>query len=155
MAIGETVVTVVGNISSELSSRQTDNGRVVGFWLRSNERRYDKDADEWVNGRSLGVRVSCWRRIADNVAASLSKGDPVVVTGRMHTNEFVTDGRSRSVVELEAQAVGPNLAWSRSNVQRRPPYPKPEFDSGTGTVASPGHEVAAAREPTPVPAASV
>lgn len=118
MAVGETALTVVGNISSELFAKETHSGQVVSFWMRSNERRYDKDADEWRNGRSLAVRVSCWRRLAENVHASLAKGDPVVVTGRLHTNEFLADGQPRSVAELEAQAVGPNLSWCTSELRR-------------------------------------
>lgn len=153
MAIGETVVTVVGNVSSELADRDTHSGRVVGFWLRSNERRYDKDAGGWRNGRSLAVRVSCWRRLADNVATSLSKGDPVVVTGRLHTNEFVTDGRSRSVTELEAQAVGPNLAWCTTTVERGARDVKTVFDSTSATSSSPGQGGPAARGLPSEPAA--
>ncbi|GAA1218115.1 single-stranded DNA-binding protein [Prauserella alba] len=138
MAIGETTVTVVGNISSDVFMKDTHSGAVAGFWLRSNERRYDKETGEWCNGRSLAVRVSCWRRLAENVRDSLSKGDPVVVSGRLYTTEFVTDGQPRTVTELEAQAVGPNLSWCTSGVQRRP--------RGRNRPA-PGHEAGETAEP--------
>ncbi|MBB3052574.1 single-strand DNA-binding protein [Prauserella isguenensis] len=138
MAIGETTVTVVGNISSDVVVKDTHSGPVAGFWLRSNERRYDKESGEWCNGRSLAVRVSCWRRLAENVRDSLAKGDPVVVSGRLYTTEFVTDGQSRTVAELDAQAVGPNLSWCTSSV-RRPSRDRnrPETGHGAGNAAEP------------------
>ncbi|GAA1231717.1 hypothetical protein GCM10009676_13450 [Prauserella halophila] len=142
MAIGETTVTVVGNISSDVFMKDTHSGAVAAFWLRSNERRYDKEAGEWCNGRSLAVRVSCWRRLAENVRDSLAKGDPVVVTGRLYTTEFVTDGQSRTVTELDAQAVGPNLSWCTSGVQRSP-RGKKRPEAGHSAV-EPGEPVAAA-----------
>ncbi|MBB3664280.1 MULTISPECIES: single-stranded DNA-binding protein [Prauserella salsuginis group] len=145
MAIGETTVTVVGNISSEVFMKDTHSGSVAGFWLRSNERRYDKESGEWCNGRSLAVRVSCWRRLAENVRDSLSKGDPVVVSGRLYTTEFVTDGQSRTVTELEAQAVGPNLSWCTSGVQRNPRgRNRPDPGHGVGETAEPAMATASA-----------
>lgn len=137
MAIGETTVTVVGNISSDLFTKDTRGGAVAGFWLRSNERRYDKESGEWCNGRSLAVRVSCWRRLAENVRASLAKGDPVVVSGRLYTTEFVTDGQARTVTELDAQAVGPNLSWCTSSV-RRYSRDKNRPDAGHGVEVTGG-----------------
>ncbi|MCP2253301.1 single-strand DNA-binding protein [Prauserella aidingensis] len=138
MAIGETTVTVVGNISSDVVVKDTHSGSVAGFWLRSNERRYDKESGEWCNGRSLAVRVSCWRRLAENVRDSLGKGDPVVVSGRLYTTEFVTDGQSRTVTELDAQAVGPNLSWCTSSVRRHSRGRNtPEAGHSAGDTAEP------------------
>ena len=138
MAIGETTVTVVGNISSDVFVKDTHSGSVAAFWLRSNERRYDKDSGEWCNGRSLAVRVSCWRRLAENVRDSLGKGDPVVVSGRLYTTEFVTDGQTRTVTELDAQAVGPNLSWCTSSVQRHSrDRSRSAAGHGTGDTAEP------------------
>jgi single-strand DNA-binding protein len=119
MALGETPLTVIGNIASELSPRTLGNGdEVVSFWLRSNERRFDKEAGTWADGRHLALRVTCWRRLAGTVAASLGKGDPVIVSGRLYTSEFETEGQPRSVPELEALAIGPNLSWCTATVRR-------------------------------------
>lgn len=119
MAVGETVVTMVGNVLSEVTRRTVSDGvSVVNFWLRSNERRRDRETGEWVDGRHLSVKVSCWRRLAEGVHLSLSKGDPVIVTGRLFTNEYEVDGQQRSVPELEAFAVGPNLTLCTALVQR-------------------------------------
>lgn len=133
MAIGETVLTVVGNVSSDLTRRTTASGdEVVGFWLRSNERRYDKETGQWRDGRSLAVRVTCWRRLAGTVGESLGKGDPVIVTGRLHTSEYVADGQPRSVPELEALAIGPNLAWCTATVRRAARGSEPQAQTPAG-----------------------
>ncbi|MEU3272017.1 single-stranded DNA-binding protein [Saccharomonospora sp. NPDC006951] len=119
MAIGETMVTVVGNVSSELTRRTTAGGdEVLGFWLRSNERRFDKEEGRWCDGRQLSVKVTCRRRMAATVGASLTRGDPVIVTGRLSTNRFESEGQQRSIPELEATAIGPNLSWCTASVRR-------------------------------------
>ncbi|MEU6646949.1 single-stranded DNA-binding protein [Saccharomonospora sp. NPDC046836] len=119
MAIGETLLTIVGNVSSELSQRRTSGGDdVVSFWLRSNERRFDKETGQWRDGRGFAVRVTCWRRMANAVALSLNKGDPVIVSGRLYSSQYEVDGQPRSVPELEALAIGPNLSWCTASVRR-------------------------------------
>jgi single-strand DNA-binding protein len=98
---------------------------VLNFRIASNERRFDKTSESWVDGESLYLSVNCWRRLAEN-AASLVKGDPVIVSGKLRTREWTTEqGERRSVVELEANAVGPDLARCAATVRKqrreRPP----------------------------------
>jgi single-strand DNA-binding protein len=91
---------------------------VLNFRVACNERRFDGESESWVNGDSLYLSVSCWRRLAEN-AASLVKGDPVIVRGKLRTREWTTDqGERRSVVELEASAIGPDLARCAATVRR-------------------------------------
>jgi single-strand DNA-binding protein len=117
--VNETLTTIVGNVISDLTPRRTAAGiRVVGFRMASNERRFDKATGEWVDGDRLYVSVTCWRKLAIGVAASLVKGDPVVVTGRLYTREYTYEGKQRSVTELEANAVGPDLSRCTADVQR-------------------------------------
>jgi single-strand DNA-binding protein len=73
------------------------------------ERRYDRGAESWVDAGKLYASVTCWRRLAENVHASFVTGDPIIVYGRLHTREFEKDGQLRSVTEVEASAVGPDL----------------------------------------------
>jgi single-strand DNA-binding protein len=89
--------------------RLADGGEAVGFRVLSTERRFDKRVGEWVDGREFAVWVNCWRRLAANVAAALRKGDHVMVSGKLFTTGGVSDGDAPKV-ELEAFAVGPNLA---------------------------------------------
>ena len=119
MAIGETVVTVIGTVVSELSRRKLSGGvSVTSFWMRSTERRRDRDSGAWVDGRQLAVKVSCWRALAESVHGSLGKGDPVIVTGRLYTGEAEVAGQQRAVPELEAFAVGSNLSRCSALVRR-------------------------------------
>lgn len=118
--MNETYVTVIGNVSSAVSRRQTGDGTpVANFRMISNERRRDRVSGEWTDGDRLYVEVTCWRRLAENVHASIVLGDPVVVTGRIHTREYeVASGERRSVVALEAHAVGAELSRCRTTVLR-------------------------------------
>jgi single-strand DNA-binding protein len=123
----ETLVTVVGTLVSDMRPRRVgpDGTLVLNFRIASNERRFDKTSESWVDGESLYLSVNCWRRLAEN-AASLVKGDPVIVSGKLRTREWTTEqGERRSVVELEANAVGPDLARCAATVRKqrreRPP----------------------------------
>jgi single-strand DNA-binding protein len=116
----ETLVTVVGTLVSDMKPRRVgpDGTLVLTFRVACNERRFDGASESWVNGDSLYLSVNCWRRLAEN-AASLVKGDPVIVRGKLRTREWATEqGERRSVVELEASAIGPDLARCTATVRR-------------------------------------
>lgn len=118
-AMNETSITIVGNVISDVRSRRTADGhRVVSFRVASNERRFDKEAGEWVDGDRLFVTVTCWRKLANGVAMSLSKGDPVMVTGRLYTRGYEVEGQKRSATELLATAVGPDLSRCAAELLR-------------------------------------
>jgi single-strand DNA-binding protein len=120
MALNQTNVTIVGRLASAPDHRMTMNDvDVTHFRLASNERRFDRQAEQWVNGDQLFVDVTCWRRLAFNVSACLVKGDPVVVTGRLYTYEYEVEGNRRSSIRMEASAVGPDLSWITAAVRRR------------------------------------
>jgi single-strand DNA-binding protein len=119
VAMNETVTTIVGNVISDVKQRVTTDGtRVTNFRVASNSRRYDKEAEQWVDGDRLFVSVTCWRKLARGVGSSLVKGDPVVVTGRLYTRGYEIEGQKRSVTELEAVAVGPDLARCVAELDR-------------------------------------
>ena len=119
--MGETPVTVVGTLVTEMRPRRVgpDGSLVLNFRVAGNERRFDKVSESWVNGESLYLPVSCWRQLAEN-AASLVKGDPVIVVGKLRTREWTTEqGERRSIVEMEASAVGPDLTRCTATVRRQ------------------------------------
>jgi len=119
--MNETPVTIVGTVVRDLRGRRVgdDGATVVNFRIAANERRFDKETGQWGDGDSLYITVTCWRRLAENVLASLVKGDPVVVTGKLRTRDFEgKDGESRSVTEMEASAVGADLARCTTTVRR-------------------------------------
>lgn len=132
--MNETIVTMVGNLVDDPKLRTTDGGaEVAGFRVASTSRRFDKTEQRWVDGGALFLSVSCWRALGVNATTSLRRGDPVVVTGKLTTRTYEKDGQTRSVVELEALAIGPDLARGTA-VFRRSPRP-PEDAAGTGAEA--------------------
>ena len=139
--MNETIVTVVGNVASDLRTRRVgeDDGRVVNFRVASSERRFDRARNEWVDGDRFSAWVSCWRHLGDGVLKSLAKGDPVVVTGRLSVREYEADGVKRYSTEITAWAVGPDLARSSAEVQRRRLAAVPDV-SGDGAVELRGGE---------------
>lgn len=123
--MNETIVTLVGNLVDDPKLRTTDSGaEVAGFRVASTSRRFDRGEQRWVDGGSLFLSVSCWRSLGANAAASLRRGDPVVVTGRLTTRTYEKDGQTRSVAELEALALGPDLARGTAVFRRAPRAPE-------------------------------
>jgi single-strand DNA-binding protein len=117
----ETPITVVGTLVTDMRPRRIgpDGTLVLNFRIACNERRFDSASESWVDGESLYLSANCWRRLAEN-AASLVKGDPVIVRGRLRTREWTTEqGERRSVVELEATAIGPDLARCTATVHKQ------------------------------------
>lgn len=118
----DTYITIIGNVLSAPEWRRTRNtgALVANFRIASTSRRYDRASGKWVDGDSLRVRVNCWRRLAEGVAASIMVGDPVVVVGRMYSRDWKTDNNERRVTyELEAVAVGHDLAKGRAKFERK------------------------------------
>lgn len=119
MAHGETLLSFTGVLCSGVATRRLDDGGAMAtFCVMSTERRFDKESGNWVDGRFFRVRVRCFRALADNVRASLSEGDPVVVSGRLRTVEHAGESGPRYETELEAFAVGPNLRQATALVTR-------------------------------------
>lgn len=117
---GETPITVVGNLTADPEIRFIPSGAaVVNFTVASTPRRYDKQANEWVDGNALFLRCNAWRDMAENVAESLARGDRVIVQGDLVQRSFETrDGDKRSVMELEVRAIGPDLRWKSATINR-------------------------------------
>ncbi|WP_188316401.1 single-stranded DNA-binding protein [Solihabitans fulvus] len=110
MGVNETITTIVGTVISKVNERQTTDGvNLARFRVRSTERRYDNQTGQWGDGEQLFVNVTCWKRLADGVVASLAMGDPVVVTGRLYTRSYEAEGQAKFSVELTAVSVGPDL----------------------------------------------
>jgi len=117
---GETIITVVGNLTADPELRFTPSGAAVAnFTVASTPRMFDKNLNEWKDGEALFMRCSIWRQAAENVAESLQKGARVVVTGRLKQRSYETkEGEKRTVVELEADEIGPSLKYATAKVTR-------------------------------------
>lgn len=106
----ETPITVIGRVVTDPRRRTVGEQDVVKFRMASNTRRRTDDGN-WEPGDSLFVNINCWGRLVTGVAASLKKGDAVIVVGNVHTSEYDDrEGVRRSSLELRATAVGPDLA---------------------------------------------
>ena len=103
----DTNLVVVGNVLGAPEWRRiTSNGSLVAnFRIASTARRFDRETNSWIDGNSLRIRVTAWRRLAEGVASSITVGDPVIVYGRLQQRSWETDaGEKRSVVEVIADA---------------------------------------------------
>lgn len=119
MPIGETYLNINGRIATEPVKRElNDGGESVGFLVISTERRFNKEVGEWVDGHQCSVWVTCRRRLARHVWASLHRGDEVMVAGRLRTRQYDDEGTTRYLTEVDAYAIGPNLARATATVVR-------------------------------------
>ncbi|GAA4802220.1 single-stranded DNA-binding protein [Tomitella cavernea] len=117
---GETVITVVGNLTADPELRFTPSGAAVaGFTVASTPRRFNQQTNQWEDGEALFLRCSIWRQAAENVAESLTKGARVVVQGRLKQRSFETrEGEKRTVVELDVDEIGPSLRYATAKVEK-------------------------------------
>jgi single-strand DNA-binding protein len=117
---GETVITVVGNLTADPELRYTQNGLpVANFTIASTPRNFDRASGEWKDGEALFLRASVWREFAEHVAGSLTKGSRVIATGRLKQRSYQDrEGQNRTSIELEVDEIGPSLRYATAQVTR-------------------------------------
>lgn len=118
---GETVLSIVGNVGSDVELRYTPQGvAVASFTVASTPRTFDRQAQEFRDGETLWMPVTVWREQAEHVMESLTKGARVVVTGRL-TQENWEDrngGGKRSKMVLQADDVAVSLRYATATVTK-------------------------------------
>jgi single-strand DNA-binding protein len=117
---GDTVITVIGNLTADPELRFTPSGAAVAnFTVASTPRTFDRQTNEWKDGEALFLRCNIWREAAENVAESLTRGARVIVSGRLKQRSFETrEGEKRTVVELEVDEIGPSLKYATAKVNK-------------------------------------
>ncbi|NLJ53785.1 MAG: single-stranded DNA-binding protein [Intrasporangiaceae bacterium] len=118
---GDTLITVVGNLTGDPELRFTPSGAAVAnFTVASTPRSFDRQSNEWKDGETLFMRCSVWREAAESVAESLHRGDRVIVTGRLVSRSWddKETGQKRSVMEMQVDEVGPSLKWATAKVTK-------------------------------------
>src|SRR5699024_880404 len=117
---GDTVITVIGNLTADPELRFTPSGAAVAnFTIASTPRQFDRQTGEWKDGETLFMRCSIWREAAENVAESLTKGMRVIAQGRLVQRSFETrEGEKRNVVELQVDELGPSMRYATAKVTR-------------------------------------
>ena len=118
---GETIITVIGNLTSDPELRYTQNGlAVANFTIASTPRTLDRASNEWKDGEALFLRSSVWKEHAEHVAASLTRGSRVVAQGRLKQRSYEDKktGEKRTSIEFEIDEIGPSLRYSTAQVTR-------------------------------------
>lgn len=120
---GETIITIVGNLTADPELRYTNSGvPVASFNVASTPRVFDKQAGEWRDGDTLFIRCNAWRKLGENITESLNKGVRVIVQGRLEQKNYTDrDGNKRTSIQLIVDEVGPSLAWATAKPVRNPP----------------------------------
>jgi single-strand DNA-binding protein len=121
--MNDITLTVVGNVVNDVELRFTKSGEpVASFRVAAGTRRFDKNADRWIDGDTHYFSVSCWRSLAHNVVQTVTKGMPVVVVGRLRSREVERPCKEQSHIvryfDIEAQSVGPDLARGTATFTR-------------------------------------
>jgi single-strand DNA-binding protein len=115
-----TNITVVGNVVDEVVNKPTTSGLSrVSFRVASTQRRRDRESGQWVDGHKFFVNVTFWREFAENVAVSVRKGDPVIVSGRIFSRQYVRDESNHVAYELDPEAIGHDLARGTAAFTKR------------------------------------
>jgi single-strand DNA-binding protein len=159
-------ITVCGIVATEPRHLVTETGiAITSMRLASPSRRWDRQNSTWTNGPTNWFTVTAFRSLAANVHKSVKKGDRILVTGRVRIRTWERDGRGGTSVEIDAEALGQDLAWGIGNWIKVPrhaseatavPGPGPSVNPDTGEVH--GAEDSSggdADETTPVPAEGV
>jgi single-strand DNA-binding protein len=137
---GDTIITIVGNITNDPELRFTPSGAAVAnFTIASTPRSFDRQSNEWKDGETLFMRCSVWREAAENVAESLTRGTAVIAQGRLQSRSFETkEGEKRTVVEMQVDEIGPSLRRATAKVTKAQRGGGGGFGGGSGGAGGSG-----------------
>ena len=115
----DNAIIVVGNLTDDPELRFTPQGVAVANFRIAVSRRVKDEGGNWKDGDTSFFKVNCWRQLAENVAETLTRGSRAIVTGRLKFRQWETqDGETRSVVEIEAEEVGPSLRFATAKIEK-------------------------------------
>ena len=117
---GETVITIVGNLTADPELRTTSAGaQVASFTIASTPRTWNRNTNQFEDGQALFMRCSAWRDLATHCAQSLAKGMRVIAQGRLQQRSYqAQDGSNRTVIELQVDEIGPSLRYATAQVRK-------------------------------------
>ena len=132
------IITLTGFVASDVRSLTTPEGlAITSFRLASNQRRFDKAQDKWVDADTNWYNVSTFRQLAANTAVSIKKGERGIVTGRLRVREWTAGEKKGTSVDIEADALGHDLSWGTA-----------AFSRGAGAATSENSAAPASEFPT-------
>jgi single-strand DNA-binding protein len=158
-------ITITGLVATTPRHIVTNEGLTISsFRLASAQRRFDRTTERWIDVDTNWYTITAFRQLGDNCAASINKGERVIVTGRLRIREWENGERTGTTIEIEADAIGHDLAWGTSSFSRtistgrsNPANPTPTSDGQAATETWPtavqGHsdDVAAAEMVSAIP----
>lgn len=117
---GETIITIVGNLTADPEVRWIGDGTAVAsFTIASTPRTFDRSTNSWKDGEAMFMRCSAWREMGENIAESLKKGMRVIASGRLQQRSWETQqGERRTVIEMTVDEIGPSLRYATAQVER-------------------------------------
>jgi single-strand DNA-binding protein len=150
---GETLVTVVGNLTADPELRHTSSGiPVAGFTIASTPRVFDRDRNEFVDAEPLFLRCSLWRQAGENAAQSLTRGMRVIVTGRLRQRTFDDkEGIHRTTVEIDVEEVAASLTYATAKVTKAYRQGMPSQSGPTPTTRPASDSTSAQSSSSPAP----
>lgn len=113
------IITITGLVATAPRHVITAEGlAITSFRLASSQRRYDRANQRWIDGDTNWYSITAFRQLAVNAAGSVSKGDRVIVTGRLRVREWDSGEKQGVNVDVEADALGHDLTWGTSQFSR-------------------------------------
>lgn len=131
-------ITITGNVATEPESKRTSGGvSITTFRLASAQRRFDRPTGVWVDSGTNWYSVSAFRGLADHAFASLRKGQPVVLTGRLRIKDWDNGTKRGTDVEIDAEAIGHDLRWGTSTFSKDAPAATAGSDAWSSDADAP------------------
>ena len=113
------MLSVAGLVATTPRHLVTQDGLpITSFRLASSQRRFDRAQNKWIDGETNWFTVTSFRQLAINASGSVSKGDRVLVAGKLRVRDWENGERSGTAVEVEAESIGHDLSWGSSNFTR-------------------------------------
>ena len=152
------IFTATGLVATTPRHLVTQDGLpITSFRMASTHRRFDRTTKKWVDGETNWYTITAFRQLAINIAGSVSKGERVVVTGKLRVRDWDNGERAGTSVEIEADAIGHDLTWGTSTFSRtilvREPDEEPEepADTFVKVVVEPENLTMPPTKETPAP----
>ena len=112
-------ITVTGLVATTPRHLVTQDGLpITSFRLAASSRRFDRSQNKWIDGETNWFTVTSFRQLAINVSTSVNKGERIIVSGKIKVRDWDNGERNGTSVEIDADALGHDLAWGNSAFTR-------------------------------------
>ena len=113
------IITLTGLVATNPRHITTSEGlAITSFRLASNQRRFDRGQNAWVDGDTNWYTITAFRQLGVHVASSVEKGQRVIVTGRVRVRDWESGEKSGTTIEVDAESIGHDLTWGRATFTR-------------------------------------